>query len=174
MRRRSIAMACIIALFLTSAATTGCFGRNALWLKVRGWNAEVVDSKWGRQFIWLGLQITTVYAVTSILDKFVFNVIEFWSGKNPLTGEVAITVAQGAELLEGPDGSQIASQILSDGSARVEIRAADGSVEILSVALEDERMIARDETGRRVGVVDESGWLRFDAEPEHLRPNADG
>lgn len=173
MRRRSIAMACAILLLVASVGTTGCFGRNALWLRVRNWNAEAVDGKWTRQLVWIGLTITLVYPVSSMLDKLVFNVIEFWSGKNPLTGEVAITVAQGADVLKGPDGSQIMSRILPDGSARVEIRGADGSVDILSVALEDGTMIARDASGRRAGVVDEGGWLHLDPEPEHLAPGSD-
>lgn len=66
---------------------SGCMGHNALTGKVMKWNLETAESRWGREGIFVGLWITLVYPVCSILDLLIFNSIEFWSGENNLNGK---------------------------------------------------------------------------------------
>jgi len=63
---------------------TGCFGDFALVKKVYNWNKDISDNKWVQELVFLGLSIIPVYAVASFLDVIIFNLIEFWSGTNPL------------------------------------------------------------------------------------------
>ena len=65
----------------------GCMGHSALTSKVVRWNLETVDSRWGREGVFLGLWVTLVYPVCFILDLFIFNSIEFWSGENAINGK---------------------------------------------------------------------------------------
>jgi hypothetical protein len=76
-------IAVIVALMMLS----GCMGHSALTAKVVKWNLETADSRWGREGVFLGLWITLVYPVCSILDLLIFNSIEFWSGENSINGK---------------------------------------------------------------------------------------
>lgn len=70
--------------------STGCLGTGALSGKVREFNLEVVENRYGREGVFLGLQIIWVYRICTVLDLFVFNSIEFWSGSNPINGKNAL------------------------------------------------------------------------------------
>lgn len=88
-----------IAIFMTLTALssiTGCMGRHAMTKSVEDWNLETADSRWGRE----GLFILTfpVTYVTNILDLFVINSIEFWSGKNPINNKGALVDVKVASL----------------------------------------------------------------------------
>lgn len=72
---------------LTALMLTGCMGRNALTQKVLKFNLKATEGRWGREFIFLGLNIILVYPICSLLDLLVFNSIEFWSGENPINGQ---------------------------------------------------------------------------------------
>ena len=76
-----------IALILALMMLSGCMGHSALTSKVVRWNLETVDSRWGREGVFLGLWVTLVYPVCFILDLFIFNSIEFWSGENAINGK---------------------------------------------------------------------------------------
>ena len=66
---------------------TGCMGTNGLGGKVKKFNLEVVEHRWAREGVFLGLHIIWVYRICTVLDLLVFNSIEFWSGKNPINGK---------------------------------------------------------------------------------------
>lgn len=88
-----------VAVFMTLIALssiTGCMGRHAMTKSVEDWNLETADSRWGRE----GLFILTfpVTYVTNILDLFVINSIEFWSGTNPINNKGALVDVKVASL----------------------------------------------------------------------------
>ena len=79
-----------LTLFALALATlTGCMGRGALGKKVMKWNLEVVEHRWAREGVFLGLWITLVYPICAILDLLIFNSIEFWTGENPINGQIS-------------------------------------------------------------------------------------
>lgn len=80
----------VIVLLLVASVLTGCMGTGALNGNVKEWNLEVADSRWGREGTFLALNILWVYRVCSVLDLFVFNSVEFWSGKNFINGKNAL------------------------------------------------------------------------------------
>ncbi len=73
----------MVALLLV-AMTTGCLGRSALTESARKLNLSSVENKWGREGIYLGMNIFWVYRICTALDLLLFNSIEFWSGENPI------------------------------------------------------------------------------------------
>jgi hypothetical protein len=75
-----------VALLLV-AMSTGCLGRNGLKRKVEKMNLSVTENRWGREGTFVALQVLWVYRICLVLDLFIFNSIEFWSGENPITGE---------------------------------------------------------------------------------------
>lgn len=94
----------IAALALTAVATTGCFGKFALTRKVYGWN-DGLGNKFVKTLVFWGLIIIPVYELAGAADYFIFNLLEFWTGSNPVA-----------------DNRDLRSRELDDGS--VEIRYA--------------------------------------------------
>ena len=83
---------------LTAVMLTGCMGRNALTQKVLKFNLKATEGRWGREFIFLGLNIILVYPICSLLDMFVFNSIEFWSEENPINGQSPLVDVPRSEI----------------------------------------------------------------------------
>lgn len=80
-----------VAMFLASwflLVQTGCFGRFALVRKVYEFNDDIAGDDLGGRFIknlvyWV-FNIIPVYGIAGFLDGIIFNLIEFWTGSNPL------------------------------------------------------------------------------------------
>lgn len=75
----------ILALALFAMAT-GCMGTQGLGGKVKKFNLTVTENRWGREGVFLALNLLWVYRICTVLDLFIFNSIEFWSGSNPING----------------------------------------------------------------------------------------
>jgi len=93
MRRvlRAIVSGAVVMSLLT--AGSGCFGPFNLTRNVYTWNSGVkgsgeVNDKWMKEIVFFGMIVIPVYMFSALLDAFVFNAIQFWSGSNPvkLTG----------------------------------------------------------------------------------------
>ena len=75
-------MATVLAGMLVTQ--TGCIGNSNLTRSLLSWN-EQVSNKWVNELIFVGLNMVPVYWFSLMGDAFVFNSIEFWTGKNPVT-----------------------------------------------------------------------------------------
>ena len=78
--------------FLAAAASlmisqTGCFGSFALVKKVYEFNESVSDNKVVQTLLFYVFNIIPVYGVASFIDVVILNLIEFWSGSNPISME---------------------------------------------------------------------------------------
>ncbi|MDX9751600.1 MAG: DUF3332 domain-containing protein [Flavobacteriales bacterium] len=62
---------------------TGCFGEFALVRKVYNWNADI-GGKFVNTLVFYALNIIPVYGIAAFVDVVILNLIEFWSGSNPL------------------------------------------------------------------------------------------
>lgn len=62
----------------------GCFGKFAVTRKVYELNASVHD-RYLRNVVTWAFLFVPVYWVSGVIDLFIFNTIEFWSGHNPVT-----------------------------------------------------------------------------------------
>ena len=80
----------IFGALLACTVLTGCLGTNALGGKVRKWNLKVVEHRWAREGVFLGLTIFWVYRICMVLDLLIFNSIEFWTGENNINGKKAL------------------------------------------------------------------------------------
>jgi hypothetical protein len=77
----------VLACFMT--ATTACYGPFNLTKNVYHWNSGIkgsgeVSDKWMKEFVFFGMIIVPVYMFSALLDGFIFNSIQFWSGDNPV------------------------------------------------------------------------------------------
>ena len=81
--KRFIACA-LLASFLV--VNTGCFGSFSLTQKVYSWNNSLGD-KFVKTIVFYAFNIIPVYDATVFIDVVVLNLIEFWTGSNPLALE---------------------------------------------------------------------------------------
>lgn len=85
--RNRIVAAVVMGSFLT--LTTACYGPFNLTRNVYHWNGNIkggkeVNEKWMKEFVFFGMIIIPVYMFSALLDAFIFNSIQFWSGDNPI------------------------------------------------------------------------------------------
>jgi hypothetical protein len=64
-----------------------CLGSFSAFNNLRDWNDGLTDSKFLDNVIFWALNIVPVYGLFFIGDAIIFNVIEFWSGTNPIAME---------------------------------------------------------------------------------------
>jgi len=87
MKRNNFSTIAIVLVMIVSFMTAGCLGRFAAFNNLSNWNQKATDNKWLNELIYLGLNIIPVYGLALLGDAFIFNSIEFWGGKNPMTSE---------------------------------------------------------------------------------------
>ncbi len=63
---------------------SSCLGSFRAFNNLKDWNQGATDSKFLDNLIFWGLNIVPVYGLFFIGDALIFNVIEFWSGSNPI------------------------------------------------------------------------------------------
>jgi hypothetical protein len=151
-----LSAALLIGLFaFTAAGATGCYGDFALTRKLHQWNGSLGD-KWVNTLVFWALVIVPVYEVAALGDAIIFNVIEFWGGRNPIHSASAPPsaeiVAGGAiELRRGdhtyrlvPAGARrFALQRDAEVVAYVE-RAQDGGLRVISAEVPRVQQIDRE------------------------------
>lgn len=72
------------SLLFTTFAQTGCFGEFALVRKVYNGNKNISSSGVVQSLVMYVFMFLPVYAFAGFVDIILFNLIEFWTGSNPL------------------------------------------------------------------------------------------
>ena len=141
--RLSILFVSILLLFSMS---TGCIGNFGLSGKVRDFNLEQTQDRWGREILFVVLYVIPVYPFAGFLDIVVFNSIEFWTGTNPINGSASVTPIALQEWTT-EDGTTVTMQGLPDNSIDVNVVRPDGEKRYFNLTRTDEGVTARDEGG---------------------------
>lgn len=66
---------------------SSCLGSFSAFNNLKEWNQSVSDNKFVNNLVFWGLNIIPVYGLFFVGDTIIFNVIEFWSGSNPIAME---------------------------------------------------------------------------------------
>ena len=82
---------------VASTQLTACMGQMGLSSMLTQGNLSAVDNRYGRAGLYLLL--APVYGLTATADLFIFNSIEFWTGKNPITGKSPALVDMPAKTI---------------------------------------------------------------------------
>ena len=149
-----------IALVLVAAVgalSAGCFGKFQLTRKVYDIN-QSIDEKYVRSAATWIFVIVQVYTVAALLDLIVFNVLEFWTGENPVaeakvtkvyahgTGRTVLSFSRDGSatvaVIERYEGERLVStlRVRDDGRGKVAaVETAEGRVvrEVSAVAASD-------------------------------------
>jgi len=152
--RRRIVAAMVVGSFLT--VTTACYGPFNLTRNVYHWNSNIkggkeVNEKWMKEFVFFGMIIIPVYMFSALLDAFIFNSIQFWSGDNPIKATDA-----------GGDG---ATRVVQLGGVTVTMVESDRGATVTyerNGIVERRATIEPNATGYRL--IDETGALLAEAE----------
>ena len=154
MLRKRIVAAIVVGSFLT--VTTACYGPFNLTKNVYQWNSNIkgsseVNEKWMKEFVFFGMIIIPVYMFSALLDAFIFNSIQFWSGNNPVK----------ANETEGDR----ATRVVRLGDLTVTMAENDGGTTVTyerNGIVERRATIETTATGYRL--IDETGALLAEAE----------
>jgi hypothetical protein len=149
-----IVAAIVVGSFLT--VTTACYGPFNLTRNVYQWNSNIkgsseVNEKWMKEFVFFGMIIIPVYMFSALLDAFIFNSIQFWSGGNPVKANDA-----------GGDG---ATRVVQLGELTVTMAESDRGTAVTYARnglVERRARIETSATGYRL--IDETGALLAEAE----------
>jgi hypothetical protein len=118
----------------------GCLGTSGLGAKVKKFNLEVVEHRWAREGVFLGLQILWVYRISAVLDLLVFNSIEFWSGENPINGKspLAEIPLEIAEKIGFQDVEKALIERMDANNAKMQINFENGDLMTFDVVRTDD------------------------------------
>ena len=152
MRRRATAL--LLALSMLSIGSLGCIGNFGLSGKVRKFNLETTEDRWGREILFVALYVIPVYPFAGMLDILVFNSVEFWTGKNPINGSPSVTPISFREV-ESEDGSRMLMTLREDRSIDVQVQGSDGKSYFMTLIQTENGVAARDATGEIVASASE-------------------
>ena len=142
---RSFKSAMVLGLCL-AFLTTGCIGQMGMSGKVRQFNLETTEDRWGREILFIILMVIPIYGFAALADIIVFNSIEFWTGKNPVNGKPSVSPIAALRQFE-VDGTSISMTLREDQSIDVEARTPDGEQHFLNLLRTEKGVIARDRAG---------------------------
>ncbi|MGB3773782.1 MAG: DUF3332 domain-containing protein [Leeuwenhoekiella sp.] len=74
----------IVGVLCLTFLCNSCLGSFSAFNNLREWNDGATDSKFVDNLIFWGLNIIPVYGLFFLGDTIIFNVIEFWTGDNPV------------------------------------------------------------------------------------------
>jgi hypothetical protein len=82
---------------------SSCLGSFSAFNGLKDWNQDATNSKFVNNLIFWGLNIIPVYGLFMFGDLILFNVLEFWTGSNPIAmaegeSETQIAVVDGQKL----------------------------------------------------------------------------
>jgi len=148
----------VVCLVLVSVMgiSTACYGPFNLTRNVYHWNSNIkgsgeVNEKWMKEFVFFGMIIIPVYMFSALLDAFIFNSIQFWSGSNPIKADDA--------------GGNGATRVVRLGWVTVTMVESDRGTTVTyerNGIVERRATIETNATGYRL--IDETGTLLAEAE----------
>lgn len=141
---------------VASLGLSGCMGSMGLSAMVTKGNLSAVDNRYGRAGVFVLL--SPVYGLAATADLFVFNTIEFWSGKNPITGKSPALVDQKADAVIkvnqhlDPALNKVPLAMLPQGVREVEVTYPDDRTALMEIHYLDGRssMMRGEKRGEQV------------------------
>lgn len=131
----------ILALAAFVPGAVGCFGGYNLTRNFYNWNKNVSDNKW---VVWLiHIPVGMVMFFPVLLDAWIFNSIEFYSGDNPIN-------LSDANTLEGPNGVVAEFTPRSEGVVDVVVTEQNGDRHDVTLVRDAKGVTLFDDQGRLI------------------------
>lgn len=109
---------------------TGCFGEFALTRKVYEFHDDITSNKFVKSLLFF-LVGGFVYSATGFIDAVILNLIEFWSGSNPLSmndgdHEMQLTTIDGVQYrIDVTKDTYTTTQLTGDDAGEVRVMKFD-------------------------------------------------
>ena len=84
MIRKLIAGLLLSTILFAGFIQTSCMGKFVILKKLYAWNQEVSGNKFVNNLIFWVFSFFLVYPAVAVVDAVIFNLIEFWTGNNPI------------------------------------------------------------------------------------------
>jgi hypothetical protein len=140
--RRAVTSAVLLAL---GSQLTGCFGKFVLVKKLYAFNESVSSNKFVQTLIFWVFCLLPIYEFAAIADAVVLNLIEFWTGSNPLAMNEGDTQQRVVEA----DGQKATLTFADRGrSVRIELTAPGRATRVLQFRGSEAAAEMRDERGQ--------------------------
>lgn len=137
--QRGIRTVLLGAVLASTSLQPACFGSFSLTRKLHAWN-DSLGNKFVETLVFWGLLIIPVYGLFTLGDGIIFNVIEFWTGSNPVAsatprddGGVEWNTPAGRYALV-PTGERSFRVLLDEVEVGAGIIGEDGSLALTDTA----------------------------------------
>lgn len=137
MRKYFKQMSLFLAIVFSFNLLSGCYGSFSLTTKLYKWNGSATNNKFLKSGLMWVLMIVPAYGVCGFLDLWVLNVVEFWTGKNPIA--------------MGPNDKE--TKIVESGDKKYEVTATQNRFDLVQIEGEGK--------GKKVAFVfnsEENSW----------------
>ena len=149
MKKRLVALT--MALAMIASFSTACIGKNAVGAKVREFNLEATEHRWGRWGLFLLLMVLP-YPIASMCDLLVVNSIEFWTGENPVNNEPAVTPGAAQDdfgkTFTTDDGTKVTMIHELDDTVTAVLTSPEGETHTITISKSDQGIFFEDENGQ--------------------------
>jgi len=118
-------LALFAALLASGSTLSGCYGSFGLTKKVYQFNGTV-SNKWLKSLLFFVMAgPVPVYGIATFVDAVVLNLIEFWTGSNPVA-------FNGKDFdQKTADGTRVQGHILDDGRLQVTMTPVSGEAKVV-------------------------------------------
>ncbi|HPM77376.1 MAG TPA: DUF3332 family protein [bacterium] len=142
-------LAALLVLTTFGLFTASCMGSFALTFKLYNWN-KTLGNKWIASLVLAIFVILPVYGIAALIDWIILNVIEFYSGQNPLAaGENATVVTQ----LDGKDAT-LTFHAGEGVNFDLTAPAADGTIKTMTVRTKGDKVFAQvEQAGKQANLI---------------------
>ena len=126
LRRTSLALALLAV--ASGSVSGGCLGTSALSGKLKKFNLEATENRWGREGIFFALNVLWIQRLCTVFDLFIFNSIEFWSGRNVINGKSPLVdvPASQVEKMGFKDLDRAQVELVSQNDAKLRLGFKNG------------------------------------------------
>lgn len=97
MKKLARLLTAVLVMSTFSLGFAGCYGQFTLTKKLYNWNGQL-GNKWAKSAVMWILFIVPVYEIAGFIDFVILNVVEFWSGTNPVSMKAGEKETQLVEL----------------------------------------------------------------------------
>jgi hypothetical protein len=130
--RRGIIAAALAGMIAPGLA--GCYGSFPITNAIYEFNGKVTKSRFVHSIVMIVLFFLAVYGITILVDAIIFNLVEFWTGKDIETSQV-FEQPDGTVVVLAPGGSpnELVMTIMREGDIierRHFLRGEDGLVSV--------------------------------------------
>jgi len=122
--------------------TAGCFGPFKLTKRVYDWNSSL-ENKWGRESLFLVMNVIPVYGFVMLADAVVFNAIDFWNED----GLDTASLQNSAKIVSVGDKQAVMSFSAQDKKLRIDLFQNYRPSEYVVIESLDDCTVARDKEG---------------------------